>query len=274
MTHQLPRLFAATLLALLVAGSSSAQKNGTQGSPPPSQPANPGSVGRQPGAVQPTSPQMQTPTYVNGRILMETGQPVPEPVSVALNCGMSSLQVIRTDLKGYFQFTLGAGPQGNVDLSASNSSPMAGINGRNPFGGSGGFGTAAGSLTGCELQVSVPGYQPLMKTITDHPDIGGIDVGTLMLRRISGVQGSSISVTSLLVPGDARKEFEKGTKDARSNHMDSAAQHLEKAVSQYDKYAAAWSELGSIYAARQEKRKLSRPLPKRLPPIPNTSRPT
>src|ERR1700745_4270533 len=51
------------------------------------------------------SPQVQTPMYVNGRVLLsDTGQPAPEPVSVQLNCGMNLLQAIQTDLKGYFQF--------------------------------------------------------------------------------------------------------------------------------------------------------------------------
>jgi tetratricopeptide (TPR) repeat protein len=90
---------------------------------------------------------------------------------------------------------------------------------------------------------------PMSKTITDRSEINGIDVGTLQLTRVAGVTGSSISVTSLLVPNDARKEFEKGDKDIRNNHIDSAKQHLEKAVGEYDKYAAAWNELGGLYAA-------------------------
>src|SRR5207245_7510710 len=44
--------------------------------------------------------------YVNGRVVMDTGQPVTEPVSVELNCGTRSLQVVHTDLRGYFRFTL------------------------------------------------------------------------------------------------------------------------------------------------------------------------
>ena len=79
-----------------------------------------------------------------------------------------------------------------------------------------------------------------------------IEVGTLQLTRIAGVQGASISATSLLVPGRARKEFEKGDKEARSNHLKSATQHLEKAVAEYDRYAAAWNELGEIYSTNQE----------------------
>ena len=88
---------------------------------------------------------------------------------MALQCGMRRLQAIRTDLKGYFQFTLGAGAQGNMDFSAvdasmSSSSSTMGMEGMNvpgSFGGfSGGGGGGGGSLTGCEVRVSVPGYQP------------------------------------------------------------------------------------------------------------------
>jgi hypothetical protein len=190
---------------------------------------------------------------------MDGGQPVPESVSVALGCGMRSLQVIHTDLKGYFQFTLGAGPQDNVDFSASNDSSISpGGNGMQSAGGFTGSGGSHPMLTGCDVEVSVPGYMPVSKTITDQPDITGIDVGTLHLTRAAGVTGSSISVTSLLVPNGARKEFEKGEKEARSNHLDLAAQHLEKAVSEYDKYAAAWNDLGSVYATGQETEKSRR----------------
>ena len=49
---------------------------------------------------------------------MDTGQPVPESVSVALGCGIRSLQVIHTDLKGYFQFTLGGGHSKQYRTSA------------------------------------------------------------------------------------------------------------------------------------------------------------
>jgi tetratricopeptide (TPR) repeat protein len=239
------RYGAACLFALLVAGPLWGQKTGQ-----PSQPSQPS--GTQPGAnmgSQPSIREAQQPVYVNGRVLMETGQPVPEPVSVGLTCGMRTLQVVHTDSKGYFQFILGAGPQSNVDTSASDDTSMGGLG----FPGmDGAFGGAGGNMMGCELQVSVGGYQPLTKTLTNPAEIEGIDAGTLLLRRREGVTGSSISVTSLQVPDSARKEFEKGEKDARSNHLPSAKQHLEKAVALYDKYAAAWNGLGQICLADRD----------------------
>ena len=132
------RYCVAGLLALLVAWPSWGQKSGTSGSgssgsgssgsgssgtSTTSQPGGTasGTRGQQPGFNQ---PQFQNPVYVNGRILLDTGQPIPESVSVALGCGARSLQVIRTDMKGYFQFALGAGTQSNADFSASSDAPM------------------------------------------------------------------------------------------------------------------------------------------------------
>jgi len=171
------------------------------------------------------------------------------------------MQVIKTDLKGYFQFTLGAGPQSNMDISASSNAPMSSAGGgMSSAGGGVGFpqgefpriGSSGINLTGCEVRVTVPGYAPLSKPIVDRADLTGVNVGTLLLTRIAGVTGSSISVTSLLVPKNARKEFEKGDKDARNNRLKSAIRHLEKAVAEYDKYAAAWNALGNIYASNQD----------------------
>jgi len=255
------------LLSLLVVWPAAGQKSGTSGSsgsgssgagsttPPPTAGTAPGSAGQQPGSQ--SQPQFQSPVFVSGRILMDNGQPVPEPVSVALGCGMRPLQVIHSDLKGYFEFTLGAGTPSNMDMSASNDSPVSRANNgmSSPNGQASPWGDSQNMLTGCEVRVSVSGYMPLTRTITDRADIGGINMGTLQLTRIAGVTGSSISVTSLLVPNGARKEFEKGEKDARSNHLDSATQHMEKATAQYDKYAAAWNELGNLYAAAKQNEK-------------------
>jgi tetratricopeptide (TPR) repeat protein len=142
-------------------------------------------------------------------------------------------------------------------MDASSDAPMSpnGTGAQSSLGSMGQFPGSQTKLTGCEVRVSVPGFLPVTKTIADQADITGIDVGTLHLTRAAGVAGSSISVTSLQVPNDARKEFDKGEKEARSNHLDLAAQDLEKAVAQYDKYAAAWNDLGGIYANNHDTEK-------------------
>lgn len=272
--------YAAGWLVLLIVLPSAAQKTGSGSQAPKPQPGGTGSAGQPTGPSQPSNPRMQTPLYIKGRVIMNSGEPVPEPVSVGLNCGMRLLQAIHTDAKGYFEFVLGAGPQSNIDMSASNDtmgrdSGNANLSGG--FGGMGGFGGFGGDpgnrVLGCELQVSVTGYEPLTKTITDSGDVTGIEAGTLQLRRLAGVEGSSISVTSMQVPNNARKEFDKATSDVRSNHVASATQHLEKALSIDDKYAAAWNQLGLIYTSGHQTDEASKAFakaiesdPKYIPP--------
>lgn len=281
MKRSLNHLFAcfcmAALLVLLTVVPSWGQKGGGSGGSRPSAPSSsaPSVPGQQPLGQ---SPQMQAPLYVSGRVLlMDTGQPAPEPVSVHLTCGMNLLQVIQTDLKGYFQFVLGAGPQGNANLSAADQTPinMPGMSGGGyptSMGSYGGF----GNLTGCELRVAVDGYLPATHILSGPPELTTLDVGTMRLTRIAGVQGSAISVTSMLVPSHARKEFEQGDKDARNNKFKSAAEHLEKAVAEYDAYAAAWNELGGVYVSTHEPEKAREAFekamtadPKYIPPYVN-----
>src|ERR1700730_1788932 len=118
--------FTAGLLLFLAVAPSWGQNSGSTGSKP-SAPTG-GTAPNAPGQQSPmgqSGPQMQAPLYVNGRVLlMDTGRPSPEPVSVQLNCGVNLLQVIHTDLKGYFQFTLGAGPQSNANLSAADDTAI------------------------------------------------------------------------------------------------------------------------------------------------------
>ena len=240
---------------LLIAWPSWAQRSGSSA---PSQPSGqPGGLtpGQPLGSSQPSN--IGAPRFVDGRIVLDTDQPVPDSVSVGLNCGAKSLQVIHTDSKGYFRFNLDAGPQSNMAISAADDPPPVAANGMNSPAAFGSVGNFSRGLTGCELRVSAPGYQPLTNTIADpYPDsLGTIDVGTLQLKRTGRMPGSAIGVASLQIPGGARKEFDKGVQDARNNRVSSATQHLENAVAKYDKYAAAWTELGKIYLSDREMEK-------------------
>ncbi len=269
----------AALLVFLAVLPSWGQKGGAQGGSRPSGSAGGAApnVPNQPTGPGLSQPQVQSPLYVNGRVLLaDTGQAAPEPVSVQLDCGVSVLQVIQTDLKGYFQFTLGAGPQGNANLGAASETPIGMAGGGMNFPGSQGRIGGFGDLTGCEIRAVVDGYLPATHILSGPPELTTIDAGTMRLTRIAGVQGSAISVTSLLVPSNARKEFEKGDKDAHDNKLKPAAEHLEKAVAEYDNYAAAWNTLGGVYASSHDTEKARQAFikaiavdPKYLPPYMN-----
>ena len=193
---------------------------------------------------------LQGPLYIGGRIVLETGKPVQESLGIELSCESRLVQAIRSDLGGYFTFSLGGGGASNLDFSASNESSV--VVGRNPADLPRGF---TGSLRGCEVRLAVPGYYPLSYPLLEQSGTGRIEIGTLRLRRIAGVPGSYVSLTSLMVPDNAQKEFEKALKDLEKKRSDSAQQHLEKAVTLYAEYAAAWNELGQLYTASGEKEK-------------------
>lgn len=196
------------------------------------------------------APPTRDPLYLYGQVTMENGQPVPEPASVQLRCGTQLVLAVHTDLKGHFQFVLGGEPEDNdMALSASDDTPeMLGATSAKSPNVLVGVGGSTHSLWGCEVQVSILGYQPMSKSIASNTSGNRIDLGTLILTRIAEMPGASISATSLAAPYKARKEFEKGEKDARNKRLDSATKHLEKAVAEYDNYAVAWNDLGHIYA--------------------------
>lgn len=261
MNRLLARIGVAGFLVLVVACRSWGQaQQAPAPSTPPSQPAS-GSGSNRGNTGQQTDPNRQNrdsqmPMYVEGQIINENGQAPSDRISVKLSCGMRTLQTIKSDIRGYFRFALGLGNQANFDLSAADEAPPTSIaTGMNMPGGYSGFGTASMGLTGCDVRISVPGYVPVDSPITDTASLGIIDVGVLELRRIGTAPTGSVSATSLLVPNNARKEYEQGVKDMRSNRLPQATQHLERAVGAYDKYAAAWTELGRVYLANHEKEK-------------------
>ena len=187
-----------------------------------------------------SSDRLQGSQFVSGRIVLEGGGSAYQRIPVELKCGFGLLQVIDTQPGGYFTFDLRTGLQNHLRFTAeSDSSATFGISMGNALQG------YDGPLMGCELLVSAPGYRPLTYQFVQHGIV--VDVGTLQLRRVAGAEGFIVNATSLRVPKDARKEFEKALQEIQRNRPNPARQHLEKAVSLYHAYAAAWNELGRLH---------------------------
>jgi hypothetical protein len=85
--------------------------------------------------------------------------------------------------------------------------------------------------------------------ITQQAMLGTVDIGVVILKPVATAEAATISITTLQAPDAARKEFEKGTQGHQSKPQSIRAQHMEKAVAQYDRFAAAWFELGKLYTA-------------------------
>jgi tetratricopeptide (TPR) repeat protein len=78
-------------------------------------------------------------------------------------------------------------------------------------------------------------------------DFGQIRVGTIVLKRLSNVAGSTISMTSLSASKEARQAFERARKARSENKLEQAEKELYKAVELYPNYAAAWALLGEMH---------------------------
>jgi len=168
---------------------------------------------------------MQIPVQKSGKVVMEDGTPLPEPVVVeALCAGGMAVPIARTDSKG--GFIVGHGRDADVDARLQ----------RGSTGGS-------GNLAGCLLLARLPGYRSSALRVMDNE---AFDLGAIVLQRPAGVEGAMHSATSLRAPKDAQRAFEKAAAAIEKKKWDQARPQLEKAVQIYPEYAAAWFELGRI----------------------------
>lgn len=195
----------------------------------------------------------QAPIILTGNVVMDDGTVPTERVSIERVCNGRPWREGYTDSKGYFSITVGGGVQNTVlqDASADvnfDGSPNAiagpGMAGMNPI--TGGQ-TSASPLFGCELRAALPGTLSDMVELSDRRSMSDPNVGTIVLHRIGKVDGSTISVTSLKAPKDAKKAFESGRKELKKDHSDKAEAAFAHAVEVYPEYADAWAQLGEIY---------------------------
>lgn len=220
------RWFVAAISVLLSWPWANAQKTGR---PPinsnPSAPTVAGSTGR--------------PVYVSGNVVIEGAGAPPEPVAIQRLCNGLARRVGYTDSKGRFQLDLGSA----VEQDSSENDTAGGLQQINKIAG----GVTQSRYEGCELVAVLPGFHSSSVTLQGPDDFGEMRVGTLVLKRLSNVEGSTISTTSLAAPKDASQAYEKGRKARSENKLEQAEKELSKAVELYPNYAAAWALLGEIH---------------------------
>jgi Flp pilus assembly protein TadD len=184
------------------------------------------------------------PIFLSGRVVLEDGTPPPEPVMVAQACGGGRpIPQGYTDSNGRFSFEVGRHAASMMDV-------------QNPFAAapSGLGGSSQGDLTGCELRAMATGFT------SDAIDLGGRrllespDVGTIVLRRLEGVVGSTFSATTLLARKEVREAYEKGRELAGKKEYDEAIEAYREAVRSQPRFAAAWFELGLVHQIQNHAR--------------------
>lgn len=178
---------------------------------------------------------------ISGKVLLSTGMPPPEPVAIQRVCGSRTTTEGYTDSKGRFQFTLGERLGVMPDASDTSFGNPGGMN-NNQRGLSGDSGERA--LMNCELRANLAGYRSQTVSLAGKRSLDDPEVGTIIMHRIEGVEGLTISATTAMAPKDAKKAYDKGRDRLQKGKAEEAQADFQKAVEVYPKFAMAWLYLG------------------------------
>lgn len=223
--------------AIAQKGGSGATKGGNPGANPPGFSTN-----------STSSPSRPATVYIWGSVRLEDGGAPPEPVAVERICGGSTRREGYTDFKGQFGFQLGQSL--NSEVQDVTDTDTGSFHSGRPGGSS--QGNTRNSLVGCELRASLPGFQSSTVLLRPDGDSEQLQVGTIVLKRMGSVAGTTISLTTMMAPNDAKRAFEKAQKDMQQNKTEAAEKELNKAVQIYPHFAAAWSLLGEIHENQKQ----------------------
>jgi tetratricopeptide (TPR) repeat protein len=176
-----------------------------------------------------------TVIFVSGKVVLEDGGELTEPVAIQTVCKGQQRTETFSDRRGNFSFQLGD-PNAATSNDASNGVMGARLNL-----------AARRDSRDCQLEAVLAGFSSKHVELSDRPSqLDNIDIGKILLHRLEHVDGTGITVTSLLAPPAARKALEKAREREKAGQWGDAQKFLEKAVQIYPRYAVAWCELGRV----------------------------
>ena len=185
-----------------------------------------------------TSTSLPVTAFLSGKIVLDDGSTLSDPAAIQLTCHGERRTAGFTDLRGSFSLQFGDTTSAAVADTSDASSTMM---------------TRGDSMQqerdwrDCELQPVLAGFSsPVIELASRMSKLESVDLGTITLHRLEHVEGSSISVTSMLAPKPAKKALEKAREEEKKGKWEQAQKSLEKAVEIYPKYAVAWTELGVV----------------------------
>lgn len=261
-----PVVFTCLLAALPAAAqrTSSGGSSGGASSTGSNTGAGTGSIGRGtpgniPGNNYPNSTNIpstiQRPVFLSGKVMFDDGSQPNMDVRIERVCSGIPHVEGHTDTKGRFQFQVGQNQGVDMDASDPSAGGMFGRSGSmSPLGsttGMGNLGSRGGpggssALWGCELRASYPGYRSDIVELGTRHSMDDPEVGTIILHRLTNVQGTTVSLTTALAPKGAQKSYEKGMQLASKAKFEEAEKRLSEATQLYPKYAVAWYALGQV----------------------------
>src|SRR5215471_20376508 len=186
---------------------------------------------------QPTNTQ---PLFISGKVLVEGQGAPPEPVVIERVCNGVARRQGYTDAKGSFQFQL--------DQAASFQDASENTNSGNDVPpNTQAIDAMKIKYQGCEIRAVLSGFLSSSTPLRLQGSTWQYDLGTIFLKRMENVSGTTISATSYNAPSDARHAYEKGRKAFDERKFADAEKELSKAVKIYPGFASAWSLLGDVH---------------------------
>lgn len=202
-------------------------------------------------------PEMQRMIFLSGKVVMEDGTPPPEQVLIERVCNGQPRPEAYTDQKGRFSFQLGGNQGVFSDASYGGFGDTIGGGSNDPFSGQrssspgmagmgGGRQISERDLMGCELRAVLAGYRADPVPLSGRRSLDNPDVGTIILRRLANVEGTTVSAIAMQAPKDAKKALEKAQNFVKKNKANEALREYEKAIQLYPKYTTAYYEMGRV----------------------------
>ena len=180
------------------------------------------------------------PLFISGKVLVEGQGAPPEPVVIERVCNGVARRQGYTDAKGSFQFQL--------DQAASFQDASENTNSGNDVPpNTQAIDAMKIKYQGCEIRAVLSGFLSSSTPLRLQGSTWQYDLGTIFLKRMENVSGTTISATSYNAPSDARHAYEKGRKAFDERKFADAEKELSKAVKIYPGFASAWSLLGDIH---------------------------
>jgi tetratricopeptide (TPR) repeat protein len=204
-------------------------------------PTGAGSLSGSPGGIGGLS----RPIFLSGRVVLDDGTQPNANIRIERVCAGNAHLETHTDSKG--RFSLQLGQEQSVDTDAADASPTT--RSAQTMGASNTSMSGNGRLDqlwNCELRAALPGYRSDVVELGSRRSLDDPDLGTIVLHRLTNVQGTTISVTTALAPKHAQKDYEKGLQLAQKGDFENAEKRLTVATQAYPKYAIAWFALGQV----------------------------
>lgn len=184
--------------------------------------------------------------FITGSVVLEDGSRPPAGAVIERVCGGQVYKESNVAPDGSFSFQIGGGGFVIPDAADSGQPKIGDM--------SGVFAPVASPSTpwlpmriaDCDLRAQLGGYRSSSLALDARQTMGTLDVGTLVLYPAARVQGTSVSVTSLAAPKNARASLQKGMKALQKKRYDQAETNLQTAVKSYPSYAEAWFRLGQV----------------------------